>query len=245
MRREVRFGVRDGDRYSQYWTVRAAAKRADIYVASQRTGGFLHISVHDPAYGLHVKVDAPQGPVKHVLPHPEPLAPGVTRLVQLRVPKSAATYAAPTGRNVGWVAAPEDPEVWVSFEVLALAAEAFTEEEPAWMRGIVPIRMIERLDGSGVGIAARWIKGDAGSLTLPAQPGDRERIKAVLDSGGEVRALIEGVNPDGSLWFLELRTEAATASGVTKRPPRRPAGLPDALTPPEPGPATREADAPR
>jgi hypothetical protein len=37
MAREVRFGVRDGDRYSQYWTVRAAAKRADIYVASQRT----------------------------------------------------------------------------------------------------------------------------------------------------------------------------------------------------------------
>jgi hypothetical protein len=189
-----------------------AATRPDIYVSSQRTGGFLHISVHDPAYGLHVKVQAPQGEVKHVRPHPEPLAPGVTRLVQLRVPKSAATYEAPTGRNVGWVAAPDDPECWVSFEVLALTAQAFAEEEPAWMQGIVPIRMIERSDGTAAGVAARWMKGDGGSLTLPAQPGDRERIKAVLDGGGEIRALLEGVNPDGSLWFLELRTEVATAS---------------------------------
>lgn len=210
MSREVRFGVRDGDRHSQYWTVRAAARRPDIYVSSQRTGGFLHVSVHDPAYGLHVKVQSPQGEVKHVRPHPEPLARGVTRLVQLRVPKSAATYEAPTGRNVGWVAAPDDPEFWVSFEILALTAEAFAEEEPAWMQGIVPIRLIGRADGTAVGVAARWMKGDGGSLALPAQPGDRARIQAALDRGGEIRALLEGVNPDGSLWFLELRTEVST-----------------------------------
>ena len=165
--------------------------------------------MHDPAYGLHVKVQSPQGEVKHIRSHPKPLARGVTRLVQLRVPKSAATYEAPTGRNVGWVAAPGDPELWVSFEILALTAEAFAEQEPAWMEGIVPIRMIERADGTAVGVAARWIKGDGGSLRLPAQPGDRERIRATLDRGSEIRALLEGVNPDGSLWFLELRTEAS------------------------------------
>jgi hypothetical protein len=43
--------------------------------------------------------------------------------------------------------------------------------------------------------------------TLPTQPGDREGIKAVPDGGGGIRALLEGVNSDGSLWFLELRTE--------------------------------------
>jgi hypothetical protein len=66
--RECRFGVRSGDDFGQYWTLRASATRMDFYLASQRTGAFLQVSAHDPAYGLHVRVKTPDGPVLHRYP---------------------------------------------------------------------------------------------------------------------------------------------------------------------------------
>jgi uncharacterized protein (DUF736 family) len=61
MARELRFGVRSGDRVSQRWTIRAVANRPDVYIASERTGQFLHISLHDPIYGIHVRATLPDG----------------------------------------------------------------------------------------------------------------------------------------------------------------------------------------
>jgi hypothetical protein len=207
--REVRFGVRANGRYSQYWTVRASAKGPDIYVASQRTGRFLHVSVHDPRYGLHVKVDVPDGQKTFRVPHPQPFVSGVTRLVQLRVPPATATFDAPTGRDVAWIEVLDDPNRWVAFEVLTMTAEAFSEADPAWMRGVVPTGVIVRRDGSAVGVAAWGMTGDSGSLTLPIGPEDRDRIRARIAAGADIRAMLHGINPDGSIWFLELRSEAA------------------------------------
>lgn len=200
--RELRFGVRTEDRYSQYWTVRAGATRPDFYLASQHTGRFLHISLHDPSYGMHVKVTAPEGEERNVLPYPDPLVAGVTRLVQLRVPRAATTYDAPPGKEVAWVNAPGDPEVWVSFVVLAEAPGADIREGE-WNRGTTPVGRVPRSDGGTVAVMAWPMRGSGGSLTLPGKPGDRERVQAAL-AEGTVRVLVHGPNPDGSLWFLDL-----------------------------------------
>jgi hypothetical protein len=205
--RELRFGVRTEGRYSQYWTVRAGATRPDFYLASQRTGRFLHISLHDPSYGMHVKVNAPDGEVRKVLPYPDPFVPGVSRLVQLRVPRAAATSDAPPEKEVEWVDAPDDPEIWVSFEVLVEAPGADLREGE-WNRGTTLVGRVPRSGGGSIAVVWWPMRGSGGSLTLPGKPGDRERVQAAL-AKGTVRACIHGPNPDGSIWFLELSAETA------------------------------------
>ena len=71
--------------------------------------------------------------------------------------------------------------------------------------------VIVRPDGSAVGIVAWAMKGEGGSLTVPIEPEVRERIKAQIAAGDDIRTLLQGINPDGSLWFQELLTEAAAA----------------------------------
>jgi len=211
--RELRFGVRVGERYSQYWRVGTDATRPDVYLASQRTGSFIQVSVHDPRYGMHVKVTLPTGVIRNTFPHPTPLVPGVTRLAELRVPLGAVTHDTPPAKAVRWVGPVEDTDVWTAFEVLAEEPGA-AAREAEWNRGTLLVGRADRADGGTIAVAVWPMRGEGGNLAMSAPtPGEKERIREVA-AQGKLRALVHGLNPDGSLWFLELRGELAAPEGA-------------------------------
>ena len=193
------------------------AGRPDIYLTSGRTGRFLHISVHQAEYGMHVKIKAPQGEQVHVVPHPKPLVEGVSRLVEIRIPPAAATYDTGRAQTV-WVTAPERPDLWIAFEVIAEEPGA-ANREADWNQGTAFVGRIPAYGGRTVAVAAWPMHGEGGSWTLPATDAEKDRIRAPVASGG-VRALLQGSNPDGSLWFLELAgdgTMPSPSSDIARR----------------------------
>jgi hypothetical protein len=222
--RELRFGVRAGDRHSQYWKVKADSGRSDFYVSSQRTGPFLHVSLHDPRYGMRVAVTLPTEESERVMEYPNPLAPGVTRLVQIVVPPAAVSYPAPARSDVRWVVGPDDPKIWVSFEVLSEAPEV-DPTDGDWKHGTELVGRVPRSDGGTIAVVVWLMSGSGGHASFTPRGGDPDAVRAAVAAGG-VRALVHGRNPDGSLWFLELFPEAASHSAVRQeRIPRRPDGL--------------------
>jgi hypothetical protein len=210
--REMRFGVRLDERHSQYWKVRADVGRPDFYVASQRTGRFLHVSLHDPDYGMHVKVRAPEGLDQRVKPYPRRLVPGVVRLVQLRVPQAAVSYPVPA-RSVTWIDRPDDEALWVSFEILAEEPGAW-RDEGSWNRGCTLVGRVPRSDGGTVAVAAWLMTGRDGTTSFDAGSIEAADAARAMIAKGGVRALIHGPNPDGSMWFLELTTAIATPNAT-------------------------------
>jgi hypothetical protein len=205
--RELRFGVTLAERRSQYWEVRASAKRSDIYLASERTGAFIHVSVHDPAYGLHVVARTPAGEQTVAIPHPVAVLPGVVRLVELRLPQAVVSYTDMTRKRVMWIERPDAQHVWVAFEVLAEAAGA-ASREAEWSRGCVIVGRVPRVDGGSVVVAGWLMTGQDGRFTF--NTGTKEEADAVRAHvrGSEHRLLVNGTNPDGSIWFLELTNVA-------------------------------------
>lgn len=50
--RSIRFGATDGTRYSEYWKVAGMARRPELVIAGNRTGHFMHVTMHkDERYG--------------------------------------------------------------------------------------------------------------------------------------------------------------------------------------------------
>ena len=209
MSSEVRFGVTVDGRYSQRWVVRAMADRPDVYVMSQRTGRFLHLSLHDPAYGIHVKVNLSDGTREHRYSLPMEVVPGVRRIAQIIVPPSMATYDGPPRRGVIWVAG-DDPEIWISFDIVA--------EEPGsasraaeWNRATELVGRIERSDGGTVTVVASLTRSHAGSLSFTPVSGTADAARQAAEEG-RAHVLIHGKNADGSISFLELRAETPSNS---------------------------------
>lgn len=214
MARELRFGVRWRGRVSQRWTIKAMANRPDIYIASERTGQFLHISLHDPLYGMHVKVTTPEGET-HVVKDdwPPPLADGVQRVAQIAVPPEMATYPEPESENVMRVQALDDPEVWISFDVIVEEPGA-AAREAEWKKGSTLVGRIDRSDGGTVAVVASGMRGGGGSLSFKPIFGTAEAARDAARTG-RARLVVHGRNPDGSLFFLELRSEAEGEVGPT------------------------------
>jgi len=165
----------------------------------------MHVSVHDPAYGLHVKVKGPEGEASQVARNPDPLTKGVVRLMQVRIPPAAATYES-ARQDVHWVEAPVEPERWIAFEIIAELRGAITRQAE-WDRGCVVIGRVPTSDRGSLAIAAWQMKGEGGSWTLPATDAQKQRVREAAASG-TARVLIQGINPDGSLWFLDLAGES-------------------------------------
>jgi hypothetical protein len=212
--RALSFGITDGARYSQYWTVKTVAKRSDVYLASERTGGFLHVSLHDPSYGSHMKVTL-RGPAQIVPISPTRYPPGVIRVASLFVPPAALHYE-PHGRPaVRWLPAPNEDEVWAAFEVLVeepgLASETWW---PGCSVGSLLVGRLDVSDGSTVVVVVGATTGAPGSATFGADSADLAAARATIASG-TARALVQGRSVDGSLWFLELSpaTSAAASEG--------------------------------
>ncbi len=102
--------------------------------------------------------------------------------------------------------------MWTAFEVLAEEPGA-AAREGEWNRGKLLVGRAERADGGTIAVAAWAMRGEGGNLTMPATPEQKERMRAVA-AEGKLRALVHGLNPDGSLWFLELRGELAEPEGA-------------------------------
>ena len=113
---------------------------------------------------------------------------------------------------------PDDPTAWVSFDVLAEGPDAWQREDE-WNRGCVYVGRVRRADGGSVVVAAWLMAGKDGSLSFDAgSEAAAAHARDAIGRGG-IRALIHGSNPDGSLWFLELVPELASAAAASLRVP--------------------------
>ncbi len=170
----------------------------------------MHLSAHDRSYGMHIKVAAPGRPVRHVYPYPEPFQAGLTRVVQVRLALPSATHAAPARADrVVWIEAPPDPQLWVAVEVVL--AEPGTDSGD-WRLGTTAIRSISRSGGGSIEVVAHGMQGLAGSVTAHATDDERRSVRDAIASGADIRAIVHGLNPDGSLWLLELVRDAFTSA---------------------------------
>jgi len=141
------------------------------------------------------------------MPWPTPAVPGVVRVVEVRVPRAVATDAAPSRSGVCWAEAPDDPEVWTAFEVLAEEPGA-AEREAELDCGTELVGRVPRFGGGTIVVVSRSMTGFGGSLSFMPAYGSPESVAAAV-AAGRYRALVSGPNPDGSVWFLELVSEGA------------------------------------
>jgi hypothetical protein len=81
--KELRFGASDEERFSQYWKVRATPRRPELVVSGNRTGRFLHLTMHEDQAFWHIKVTLPDGVITRPWDPPSHVLPGVRRLVRL------------------------------------------------------------------------------------------------------------------------------------------------------------------
>jgi hypothetical protein len=195
--RSFRFGASDGRLYSQYWHVAAAKNRPELVFSGNRTGHFLHLTMHeDPAY-WHIKITLPEGVKEPSWDPPAERQPGVRRLFRLLLPFHAIRYPKPRHASlVDWYPAPLDEATWVEFTALHCTSGVPT------ISGATLISGVTLADLSECVITTRHCPAEPGSVTLHAE--DPDEMKAILKRP-DVGAIIHGTHPeDGSLWFLEL-----------------------------------------
>jgi hypothetical protein len=119
--RDLRFGVSDGDRFSRYWKIRAAAGRPELVVMSDRLGGSFHLTMHEEPAQWHAKVTLPTRLIQQPWVPSTEFRPGLRRLVRVLIPAEAVRYPAPrASQRVTWFPAP-DAETWIEFTVLHCA----------------------------------------------------------------------------------------------------------------------------
>jgi hypothetical protein len=194
--REFRFGVIDGSRHSQYWTVKALA-RPELVITGSRTGPFLHLTMHDDERYSHIKV-GPAGTAE-VLPWTPPgeVEPGLRRLVRLVFPLAAVRYPPPRRPDrVAWVEPKADENVWTDFTVFHCHGARPNEAEWGHVLGSVTLA-----DGSEACVVVRPITAYPGSFTfVPPDPDKARELMSRPNAG----ALVHGVNDDGCIWYLHL-----------------------------------------
>jgi hypothetical protein len=194
--RVQRFGVSDGQRFSQYWKVSATARRPELVVSGNRSGNFLHLTAHENEAFWHIKIPLPDRVIERPWQPPREVVRGVRRLVRLLIPIHAVRYPPPprAGR-VTWYPAPASERNWVEFTVLHCA------------RGIPEIRSAHVLgtatlaDGTIAVVMGRDSPAEPGSFTF--HPPDPDRDRDLLRQP-TVGALVHGISDDGCLWFVDL-----------------------------------------
>lgn len=193
--RELRFGVSDGRRFSQYWTVKSLA-RPELVIAGNRTGRFLHLTMHEDPASWHIKVMLPTGEEEHAWKPPKEIGPGLRRLVRLLTPIEAVRHGPPKkSSDVVWYAAP-DEQSWTEFTVLHFFQSGLQ------VRNADELGRVRLADASNAVVIARTIPAEPGTKTLPVpDPDELRRLWAQSDT---LAALVHGTHEDGCLWFLQL-----------------------------------------
>jgi hypothetical protein len=195
--RDVRFGVIDGTRFSQYWKVAATTNRPELVISGNRTGSFLHLTMHESDAFWHIKVTPPNGAQERPWRPPSELLPGVRRLVRLVIPGEAVRHAAPRRHGrVAWYPASTDPDMWTQFTVLH-CVRGRPEIPSANVIGSARIA-----DGSEAVVIAQLVRGSTEFFRFTAEDADATRA---LFQRPTTAALIHGEDTaDGCLWVLEL-----------------------------------------
>jgi hypothetical protein len=202
MAKALRFGARDGERYSQYWKASAAAAEPELIVSGNRTGRFFHLTMHENEAFWHAKIKVPDEEVVHPWQPPKMWLPGVRRLLQILIPIEAVRYELESTKaeRVTWFPGPPDDQSWTEFTVLHCA-----EGRPE-IRSAITLGTVEIADGSEAMVIARNRPAEAGrtqpvTRTVPAVDVDelRRRVKS-----SDTAMLMSGIYPDGCLWILEL-----------------------------------------
>lgn len=197
--KSIRFGVTDGKRHSEYWKVSAMVQRPELVIAGNRTGHFLHVTMHEDERYWHIKVVLPEGTIERTWTPPTEIQPGVRRLLQLRIPYQAVRNQPPKGAHrVVWLPAPPDERTWVECTVLHCVGGI-----PA-IKNATAVGGVTLADGSAALAIARHAPATSGSHTFRVP--DVEEAKRIL-SRPDIGALIHGVlEPDGCLVFLQVFT---------------------------------------
>lgn len=197
--RELRFGASDQERFSEYWKVTATSVRPELVLAGNRTGAFLHLTMHeDPAF-WHIKVTLPEGVITREWRPPSDVLPGVRRLVRLLIPIQAVRYPPPKGADrVAWYPAPPEDRFWVEFTVLHRRAGRLA------IKNADSLGAVGLADGSEAVIIGRHTPAETGFATIS---GDRDAARRLLGRPN-TGVWVHGVHPDGCLWFVNflLRT---------------------------------------
>jgi hypothetical protein len=194
--KELRFGASDEERFSQYWKVRATPRRPELVVSGNRTGRFLHLTMHEDQAFWHIKVTLPDGVITRPWDPPSHVLPGVRRLVRLLVPVQAVRYPRPQrAERVTWYPAPLDDQTWVEFTLLHCR-----QGRPA-IRNADLLGGLRLADGSEAVVIARHSPAEPGSATFSVE--DREEALRLF-SRPEIGALLHGADADGCLWFLNV-----------------------------------------
>jgi hypothetical protein len=204
--REMRFGLTKDGRYSNHWMVIPKAGRPEFQVVNSAVNGkAFHVSIHDPAYGFHVKVIDGSGmpPVKHN--YPNEIRPGARRFVEIRMPQATVCRDAPKKADrVAWFVPPPEPETWVTFQIVVHDADI---DNPNWWQGHLSGQGLvgEALlpDGRNLVVFAGVMPGFDGEWSGSTNSPNAEELKA-LARQGDAEAMIAGINRDNSLWLLDL-----------------------------------------
>lgn len=213
--REIRFGLTKDGRYSNHWTVIPKAGRPEFQIVNSAVNGrAFHISIHDPAYGFHVKVEDGSGrpPVKHA--YPNEIRPGARRFVEIRMPPATICRDAPGKVNrIKWAVPPSEPETWVTFHVVVHDVDI---DNPTWWQGHLSGQALvgeaQLSDGRNLLVFAGVMPGYDGEWSGGTTSPNAEELKA-LARQGDAGAIIAGINLDNSLWLLDLPSATRVASG--------------------------------
>lgn len=196
MGEDIRFGLTDGARFSQHWKVAPTAGRPELVISGSRTGAFLHLTLHEEPQHSAIRINTWAGKADRPWVLPEPVRPGVHRLIQLLMPTESVRFEAPRrSGKVAWVRAPANQSRWTEFTVLLC---------PLGIPTVVNAELIgstRMLDGTGIAVIWRYRAGEEGLLTgVFDDPTTVDRLQRTADRG----MLISGARPDGCLWFLQL-----------------------------------------
>jgi len=204
--RSFRFGVSDGELFSEYWKVTATAGRPELVIAGNRTGHFFHATMHEREEYWHLKISLPSGVIERPWRPPDVIPPGVRRLVQLVLPIEAVRHSRPRrSQRVVWYPVPPNSGTWVEFTIL------HTPSPPAIANADL-LDSVSLADGTAVVVIARHAPAEPGSFTIPAE--DPDEARRLLRQPG-IAMLVHGVHPDGCIWFLQLESALRDTSTMS------------------------------
>lgn len=199
-----RFGVmeRRTRLVSQYWKLRAAAARPDVYL-SCRGLAFMHVSLHADAAFWHLKVRHDRGEEVADVPVPPEFAPGYINAIEIRVPADIVEASAPSRRKITWVAMPpREADRWVRFHIVLEPEGAPDEVVPGSAHGERLLGRVPMSDGRRTCVTANI------TPALPLPPEWTTRIRDSAEAWkhehdrGKLRVLTWGYSPETGIWLM-------------------------------------------
>lgn len=222
MARELRFGVAPSSAQpgTRYWTLRAAARRPELYLRGSRTGSFFGVSLHEDPEHWHWKIARPgELPEYKTWTRPAQLVPGYTRAVEVVVHTVTATYGpqASSKSKVVWYV-PSVQDLRIHFNLFIESPGANLDGWPAKNHGSLFIGRVDLSDGSTAVVVATESAHEEQTWTLPRPDEETlQRMLAAVDSG-QSWLILMGVGDDGTAWLLESPVEGKQRSDDVPAP---------------------------